>query len=89
MTNNPEKTENTAKANSFSRWLKQLVMCSKKNEISTKLARELLERCYKIEAFADKKAKEGHPSKWDVDSDWMTIGCWISEMKQHILWHTR
>lgn len=84
------KNKKPKKVNGFSRWLERMVIqFLKRREISPKLAKELLQRCDKIEKLSDRKAKEGYTAKWDCDSDWMTISCLISEMKQHILWHTR
>jgi len=61
----------------------------KKGEISDKLANELLEIINKIDDLSCKKAKEGRPSKWDADSDWVTIACWAEHLRQHILWHVQ
>lgn len=59
------------------------------NEISKKLANELLEQFENIERLADSKAKEGRPQKYDVDADWMTVSCIAFEAQQHIRWHLR
>jgi hypothetical protein len=56
-------------------------------EITDKLAHELIERLNKLERFCDEKAKEGRPRKYDVDTGWMTAGCMCFDLRTHIYHH--
>ncbi len=48
-------------------------------EISEKLAKELLERIERLEAFCDKKAKD--------DTDWLFASVMAFDIRQHLSWH--
>lgn len=56
-------------------------------EISEKLAHELVDRLNKLESWCDEKAKEGRPTKGDVDTDWMTASCLCHDIRTHLYWH--
>lgn len=58
-------------------------------EITDKLSHELIEKIENMERFSDKKTKEGKTRKYEVDTDWMTMSCWLSDLRVHLLHHAQ
>ena len=56
-------------------------------EIRPKLARELLGRIKKLEAWCDERAKD--EIAIDGEPDWQTASIMAFDIRQHLLWHMR
>lgn len=54
-------------------------------EISSKLAKELLVRIEKLEAWCDARAKD----RVTFGEHWKVASVMIFDMRQHLLWHMR